>query len=522
MVGEPRAGPLAYACGVAARESRVDAINALRDPNATRDPDARVLPLHRGPGVGVLREDDLERVRSATLRVLEEIGIGLGSADIRERLAAGGAEVDPGSGRVRFGRELVDEALQRAPGEMVLAARDPSCDLRVNGGGGWLSTGGPAATVVDLSTDERRTSTLLDVVATTRLADAMPQIGFVAPSVVALDAPTGSRPLHELHAHLANSSKHVQVEISVDGPGARSLVEIARAVTSDGTALRERPVLSGFVRLRSPLALGGGELEAALVLAEEGVPCGFVASPVAGTNAPVTLAGALATAGAEVVAGVVTLQLLVPGAPTFLGTRALNTRFDGGDPSPGGPGGPLFQMAWVQLARRLGLPVQLGGFATGAKSSDWQAGMDGGLSGTGIWMSGPDLLAAAGLRDGGRLFSPIAMLLDTELFDLIRQIPLGFQVDEEALALEVIEKVGPGGHFLGEPHTLRHMREAWMSRFMDKDSWEAWEEAGRPEPPKHAAEHARELLATHEPTPLPSAAEERILEVIAEHERRHG
>ncbi len=491
------------------------AINAMRGPSAAAD--ARVLPLRRGPGVEVLPEGDLERIHAAALQVLEHMGVRIGSDTLLARLDAAGADADTATGRIRFSASLVEDALRHAPGELLLAARDPACDLRVDGTAGWLSTGGRAATVVDLETDERRDSRLGDLAAVSRLADAVPQVGFVGPSAAALDLAAPSRSLHELHAQVANTSKHVQLEIAVEAPSAEGLVEIARAVAGGDAALRARPVVSAFLTVRSPLALDG--LETAIALAEAGVPCGFVATPAAGARAPATLAGALVTASAEVLAGIVALQLLVPGAPTFFGAAALDVDLGGGHGTPGGPQGPLFQMAWVQLARRLGLPAHLGAFATGSKSSDWQAGMEGGLSGTACWMTGPDLLAAAGLRNGGRVFSAIAMLLDAELFDLVRQIPLGFEVNEETLALEVIEKVGPGEHFLGEPHTIRHMRESWTSHFMDTDTWEAWEEAGKPQPPERAHARALELLASHEPMPLPPAVEERIREVIAEHER---
>ena len=497
----------------------MSAINALRDPAKAVAADGRVLPLRLAPMVDALPEDDLERIHAAALRILGETGVAVSSDRVAARFGAAGAHVE--AARVRFPSALVEEALRQAPRELLLAARDPACDLRVGGGEGWLGIGGPAGRVVDLQTDERREPTLADVAAASRLADAVPQVGFVGPPVAAFDLEGGSRALHELHAQVTNTSKHVQVAVPPDAPRAEALAEIARTVAGDGEALRARPVVSAFLRVGTPLALDGEGLEAAVALARAGMPCGFVSAPVAGTTAPATLAGALVTALAEVLAGVVALKLLVPGAPTFVGTTALAATL-GDEPSTGGPQDPLFQMAWVQMARRVGLPSHLGAFATGAKSSDWQAGMEGGLSGTACWMTGPDLLAAAGLRDGGRVFSPVAMLLDTELFDLVRQIPLGFEVDEEALAVEVIEKVGPGEHFLGEPHTLRHMREAWMSRFMDTDSWEAWEEAGRPQPPERAHARALELLASHEPTPLEPAAEERIREVIAEHERDHG
>ncbi len=499
----------------------MSAINATRHPAAASDASARVLALRHGPGVDVLGPDDLERVHDAALGILQDIGIAIAGRSVVERIAAAGAQPDAGTGRVRFPAELVGEALAQAPRRLLLAGRDPACDLTVDGTRGWLSTGGPADTVVDPATDERRGATLADLVSVSRLADSQPQIGYLGPSVAALDVPAGARALHELRARLANSSKHVQIQLG--GPDAAdALVEIARAAAGGDTPLRERPLLSTFVPIDAPLKLDAGGLEAAVTLARAGVPCGFVAAPVAGASAPATIAGTLATAAAEVLAGVVSLQLLVPGAPTFLGARALRVAAPDGDPAPGGPQDPLFQMAWVQLIHRLGPPAHLGAFATGSRSSDWQAGLEGGLSGTACWMAPPDLLAAAGMRDGGRVFSPVAMLLDAELFDLIRQVPLGFAVDEDALALEVIERVGPGGHFLGEPHTLRHMREAWMSRFMDKDTWEAWEEKGRPEPPEHAAERAHELLASHEPEPLDAAVDERIGEVITAYERDHG
>jgi trimethylamine--corrinoid protein Co-methyltransferase len=495
----------------------VTTINAGRRPDA--ESHGRLLSLRRGPTIGVLPQGGLERVVEAAFGVLQTVGVAIGARAIRDELAAAGVEVGD---RARFPAALLEDALHLVPREMLFAARDPANDLAVDGTQGWLSTGGRAGTFVDHATDERRGSTEADVVTVSRLADAIPQLGFVGPSAAALDVPAGARALHELHAQVANTAKHVQLEIPVEASNAEAIVEIARAVAGGEETLRARPVVSALLPTRSPLAFEDGGLEVALSLARAGVPCGFVAQPVAGTSVPVTLAGALVSACAEVLAGIATLELLVPGAPTSFGTRPLLAPGAGGEPAPGGSHGLLFQMAWMQIARRLGLPALAGAFATGARSSDWQAGIETGLSATACWMTGPDLLAAAGARDGGREFSPVAMLLDAELFDLVRRIPLGFEVDEDALALELIEKVGPGEHFLGEPHTLRHMREFWTSRYMDTEPWEIWEEGGKPQPPQRAAERARELLDSHEPTPLPPAVDDRIREVIAEHERDHA
>jgi trimethylamine--corrinoid protein Co-methyltransferase len=494
----------------------MSSINAMRGPSSGAD-GARVLSLRRGPQVPVLSEGDLERLRAAALRVLQETGIALSSERVAERLSASGADADARSGRVRFPVELVEERLAGVPPLGTLAARDPARDLPVGGTEGWLGTGGSAGIAVDLVTDERRSVTLTDVTDAARLADALPQIGFVGRPASATGAPGRSPELHELLALLENTSKHVQIAVP-SGPGAAdAVVEVARLASGDHDA-PGRAVVSAFLET-SPLGIDGDRLATAARLAAAGVPCGFVSRPVAGATAPATLAGALVVALAEVLGAVVALQLLQPDAPTFVGCRGLRAHRGTGDPTPAGAASPLFQLAWVRLARHVGLPAQTGAFGTGSWSSDWQAGMEGGLSATAAWMTGPELLVGAGLRGGGRVFSPVAMLLDAELFDLVRRIPLGFDVDDETLAMEVIEGVGPGGHFLGEPHTLRHMREAWTSRYMDTDTWEAWEEQGNPQPPERALGRALELRDTHRPAPLPDGVPERIREVIAEHGR---
>jgi trimethylamine--corrinoid protein Co-methyltransferase len=174
----------------------------------------------------------------------------------------------------------------------------------------------------------------------------------------------------------------------------------------------------------------------------------------------------------------------------------------------------MVQMASAQLARRYGVPSNIGTFATGAKSADWQAGVENGLSVVASWLGGADMLCGAGLLYGARVYSIVELLLDTELFDLVRYLTGGVRVDDETLALEAIEAVGPGGHFLAQPQTLRNMRRRWDSQVFGRQTWEAWEEAGRPDPRDRARERARAILAEHRPIPLPDGAEERIQEVI--------
>jgi len=474
------------------------------------------LPLRH---LDVLPEGTVERIHAATLRILERTGVEVRSASVIRRLAAGGARGDVETGRVTFPPSVVEEALALAPRTLVLAARDPACDLELDGTTGYLSVDGNAAEILDLETSERRASTKADLAQVTRVADALPQIGFLWQAVAARDMPLPVQPLHELHTQFANSTKHVQLMTAALPEQARGAVEIGTVVAGGAAALRERPVLSSFQTSLSPLTYDGPPLEAAAVYAEAGVPAGFVAMPISCATAPATRAAALVQSNAEILAGVVALELLVPGAPTFYGACGTVMDLRTGAAACGGPEDLLFQMAGAQLARRYGLPANIGTFATGSKSPDWQAGVENGLSMLASWLGGADMLSGAGLLYGARVYSIAELLLDAEVFSLVRSMTEGVTDSDEDLAVEVIQAVGPGGHYLAEPHTLRHMRSQWQPRFFGREPWEDWEASGRPGPVERARERALAILAEHEPTPLPEDVETSILEVIADHER---
>jgi trimethylamine--corrinoid protein Co-methyltransferase len=474
------------------------------------------LPLRP---IEVLPEATLERIHAGTLRILERVGVEVRSDELIRRMDLAGARGDVDGGRVRFPPEVVEEALALCPRTFTLAARDPGCDLPLDGTVGYLAVDGNAAEVMDLETGERRASTKADLARITRVADALPQIGFLWQPVAARDTPLPVQPLHELHAQLANTSKHIQLMTAVNAEQARGAVEIAAIVAGGPNQLRARPIVSAFQTSLSPLTYDGPALEAAEVYARAGVPSGFVAMPISCATAPATRAAALVQSNAEIVAGIVALQLLVPGAPTFYGACGTVMDLRTGAAACGGPEDLLFQIAGAQLARRYRLPSSIGTFATGAKLPDWQSGVENGLSMLASWLGGADMLCGAGLLYGARVFSIAELLLDAEVFSLVRSMTDGVPDADEDLALEVIEEVGPGGHFLGQAHTLRHMREQWRPGFFGREPWEDWDAAGRPGPAERARERALAILAEHEPAGLPEDVEAQIAEVISDRER---
>jgi trimethylamine--corrinoid protein Co-methyltransferase len=483
-------------------------------------PSIRSLP--RTLQADALTPAALEAVHDQTMTVLEKVGVGVGEEAMCEALAEAGADVDIPTKRVRFPASMVERALEQSPRTYTLAARIPDFDLLVDGQHSYLAVDGCAAEILDHESGERRASTKEDLAKAMRLADALPEIGILWQPMAARDVPRRSQSLHELHAQFTNSGKHVQMMTAVTPEVARGVVEIARVVAGGSDSLRKRPILSAFECSLSPLMYESGALEAAQVYAEAGVPCGFVVMPISCATGPATAAGTLVQSNAEVLAGITTLQALVPGAATFYGSCATVMDLRSGAAACGGPEDLYLQMASAQLARHYGVPSAIGTFATGSKSPDWQAGLENGLSGFASLLAGADLMCGAGLLFGARVYSLAEMVLDAEIFNLLH-----YMTDASAMSLsdsiaEVIESVGPGGHYLSDRHTLANMRRQWMPKLFDRLSWEDWESAGNPGPMDAATERVQSLLNTHEPPPLEDGVEEEILRIIEAFERGDG
>jgi trimethylamine--corrinoid protein Co-methyltransferase len=459
----------------------------------------------------VLSPDELAEVHGRTVDVLHEIGIEVGSPAILEQLAAAGAAIDLESRRVRFPREMTETAVARAPRNITFASRSPGCDLELDGQRGYMSVDGCASDVIDLDTGDRRPSTKADVATITRVADALPEIGFVWQPAAARDVPAPVQSLHELHAQLANTGKHIQMMTAAEPNAARGVVEIARLAAGGDSELRQRPIISNFQCSTSPLMYDGGAVEAAIIFAEAGVPCGFVVMPIA--------CATLVQSNAEVLAGIVILQTLVPGAPTFYGSCATVMDLRSGAAACGGPEDLLLQMASAQLARHYEVPSSIGTFATGSKSPDWQAGLENGLSGLASVLSGADMLCGAGLLYGARVYSAEQLVLDTEIFSLLRHM-VGEPIDAGAGLLDVLDAAGPGGEFLSQRHTLETMRRLWLPRMFDRSEWSEWEAAGKPDPREAARARLRQILDEHKPDVLDAELDAEIRRVIQRYEEQ--
>jgi trimethylamine--corrinoid protein Co-methyltransferase len=291
---------------------------------------------------------------------------------------------------------------------------------------------------------------------------------------------------------------------------------MAATIAGGREALRQRPVLSIMQCTAPPLGHDGGSLEAALIGAEAGVPVGFMTMAACLTTGPATLAGNLVVGNAEVIAGTALIQLACPGAPVFYAAAQTASDLRTGAYTGGGPEDYLFGAATNVLSDFYDIPLSMGSFATGAKEPNWQAGVDNSLSTFMASVVMSDMLLGVGFLHGSRIWSYAEMLMDCEIYSIIRQVMQGIVVDDETLALDVIRAVGPGGNFLTQKHTRRHMRELFVPQFMDRRPYNEWQEK-RDGAADWATAKARQILETHQPDPLEpklSAELQRIIDAV--------
>lgn len=460
---------------------------------------------------------DVQRLHAATLEVIEQVGIRFPSRRAQEIWASHGAQVDSKTGIVKAPAHLVESALKKAPPVYTLAARDEKQDLPLDGRHVWVGTDGCGVEIIDLYTNERRRSKLQDVEEIARVADALEQVAFHWVALSAQDKPAHTRGLHEIAAVWRNSTKHVQTESIYNVAEAKAAVEMATVVAGSREALRKRPVLSLMQCTAPPLGHDGGSLDAALIGAEAGLPVGFMTMAACLTTGPATLAGNLVVGNAEVVAGTALIQLAYPGAPVFYAAAQTASDLRSGAYTGGGPEDFLFGAANGILADFYNIPISMGAFATGAKEPNWQAGLENSLSTFMASIVVSDMLLGVGFLHGSRIWSFEQMLMDCEIYEIVRRTLAGIEVNDETLALDTIKAVGPGGNFLSQKHTRAHMREIFVPEYLDRRPYNVWEEK-KDGPRDWAREKARKLVETHQPDPLDPAVTRELDRIIAAEE----
>lgn len=459
----------------------------------------------------ILSAEQVRLVHLGALRVLEEVGVWLPKHDVLEYFHDAGAWVDFQAQRVLIPAHLVENSIRKFPSRFTWHARKREHSLDMNGIDTYFSFPDSAIRLIDLD-GQRRPGTARDGEDITRLCDALPNMAIASTGVNPPDMPSGVLEAWLTRTMLNNTTKPIYGTCRNEQVSLMTL-RMAEVVTDCCDHLpRGQLPLAIIMNPVSPLFNTPDQLEGLMVYLKRGLPVSISPEVQAGATGPATLAGTLVQQTAEFLAHATLAQLVSPGVPVIYGT--VSSVFDMKKMMLpyGAPEADLIGVATVQMARYYGIPSRMTGGSSDANALGMQAGVESLMSTLLPLMAGCTfVLHGAGEMENTMAVSYEKILIDEELIAMSRRIVQGIEFSPETLGFDVISEVGPQGHFLGTEHTMRHFRrEQCLTNLMVRESYEAWEAAGGKGAEERARDHARDILAHHQPDPLPEEAAREI------------
>ncbi|NLF12536.1 MAG: trimethylamine methyltransferase [Anaerolineaceae bacterium] len=463
------------------------------------------------PKMAVVNEEQLEQLHMATLELLERTGVQITHPRALEILHGGGARVD--GSRVRMPSWLVEDAIGKAPARVVLGKRNGERAVALEGDRVWFGPSVDCIDYLDPATGERSRFTSEHCRITTTVADALPNYTWVMTIGMADDVAPDIADRVIAKQVLTYTEKPL-VFCCKDVNSVRDIYAMAVAIAGSEEGFRQAPTVVHYSEPISPLLYYDPAVEKILFCAEKGIPLINYPAPQGGSTAPATFAGEIVQGSAESLSGLVLAQLVRPGAPFIYG--AFTTIMDMRTTifSYGAPEMSLMVAAMAQLAQRYRLPFFGTAGCSDSKVPDAQAAAEAAFSCLASALSGANLVHDPGWLDHGSVASPGYIVLVHEVLHMVNQLMGGVPISDETLALDVMDRVGPGGHYLQEDHTLKHFRDVWYSKLFDRSIY-ARSGDGVPGFDDRLREQTLKIME-HEPAPLPPEVA-RELEEMAGH-----
>ncbi len=457
-----------------------------------------------------LSGEQVERLHRASLEILERTGVCLYEPRALDLLKKKGLAVEDGN-RVRFPPQLVEWALSVAPRLVTLYDRHGKAVMPLEAHNVFYGTGSDCPNVIDLRTGKRRPGTLQDIVEATTVCDALPNIDFLMSFCIAHDLPPTIYDRHQMRAMLAYSTKPI-LFVTLEFSGCVDAVRMAEAAAGGAEALQRNPLCACYINVSSPLRHNQEALQKLLYMAEKGLPATYTPVVLRGASGPVTAAGAIALANAGELAGLVIAQIQREGAPVIL-TGGVNDMLEMRN-AIDCYSDPNNRVMLVELAHRYGLPIFGLTGCSDSKLPDEQAAAEAAFSILLETLAGAQMAHDVGYLDSGMTNSIEQIVICDELIGYTKQFMKGLEVNDETLALDLIDQLGPDGNYMAAPHTLKHYREDWYPKLFDRLNYEGWEKAGAKTLRQRAREKALNILERHKPEPLPAEALQQIDRVV--------
>ena len=469
----------------------------------------------------ILTDEEVNRIHEASLKILERTGLRIDSEAAQQRLIKNGAAKHPTRKNVLiFPRSMVEESIKKIPRYGTYYARDPKNDVSFDGETTYAHPVGGNPNMMDIETGQIHMATFKDVCETARVMDALENCHTISNLVVATDVPPQLLVIKTMEGLIKNTSKVLSgYALSVEQVD--TLAKMWAAVAGGMEQLRKRPLFSVYGSPSSPLTFDSHVCDVMVHGAGYGVPIDIVPCPIGGGTAPITIAAGLAQQNAEILGGVMLVQTVSTKLPMQYSARLSLMDLRTGANLWGVPYMALASAAAVQIAHKYHMIADVYGVTTDVNAWDIQMGIERMESALLPAMAGADNLSGMG-GTWENASSHEMLLIDNEIYGDVFALMKGFQIDDDRLALDVIDKVGHMGNFLAQPHTMKYLRmgEAHISPLFDKRSYERIKQEGFKPLQERAKEAARKILKEHRVTPLDKDVERDLDNVIKESSKK--
>ena len=478
---------------------------------------------HRFPATPVVSDDELEAIHDASLTILEEMGMDFMHVEAREILKKAGADVRPGSERVRFDRNLILQAIKTCPSEFTLHARNPERNIRIGGKNLAFAQVASPPNCSDMQ-GGRCAGNQQDFRNMIKLAqryDVVHCTGGYPVEPVDLHASVRHLDCLSDIAKLTDKAFHAYSLGKERNRDGLEIARIARGITPE--QLDREPSLFSVINSSSPLRLDTPMLQGIIEMSARNQIIILTPFTLAGAMAPVTIAGALAQQNSEALAGIAFTQLVRPGAPVVYGGFTSNVDMKTGAPAFGTPEYMKAVLAGGQLCRKYGIPYRTSNVCA-ANTVDAQSAYESVFSLWALTQAGGNfIMHAAGWMEGGLTCSFEKFILDCDLLQMVAEFLTPLDVSPAGLGLDAVRDVGPGGHYFGTAHTLERFETAFYSPIIsDWRNFETWQEAGSPTAYQKANATWQKELAAYERPPMDPAIEEELDAFVARRKAEGG
>jgi len=461
--------------------------------------------------ITTLTEAECRDIHQATETILSRTGVLVDHESARDLLKSAGSTVD--GNLVRIPASLVTDALATVPDTIDLHDREGNPAMSLGGNRCYYGTGSDTAYTIDPGSGEPVPTDYETVARFARFADALPNIDFVMSMGIARDRGIASF-VAQYDAMVSNTTKPI-IFTAQGLDDILAIHEMMKAVYGDENEIWEQARAMLYTEPISPLHHTSKELEMLMFCAERLIPVTVPSGMSAGTTGPVTLAGAIALGNAETLSALVVHQLANPGAPYLYGGNVTAMDMRTANFPYAAPEFHIAFAAYADLGRYYRMPVWGLSGASDSKVIDAQAGLEASYQLLMAQLSGSNLVHDVGYVGSGLTSSMEMLLLCDEIISMVRRIGKGVDINTDTLALDVVDGVGPGGHFITHDHTAQHCREVWTPRFLDRNQLEIWQAAGKKDLYTVLNEEVLRIVKEHTPTPLPNAVRGKLDAIVA-------